>query len=575
MSKSTFNRRAFLKETGVATIGSVTLPPQIASADDEPQSHRLALDWAADLKPFQQVSPPALAPLEVIVFSRMAFGPRPGDLEIFRSLGNTDEERLTAYVDQQLNPDFDDDATLKSRFEALNFQTFTKSVAQLWTDHVRNSGENGGWPYRILPFTETRRATFLRAVYSQWQLNEVLADFWHNHFNVMAHDSIIGPMFVQYDRDVIRPNIFGNFRVMLEAVAKSTAMLYYLDNYINSREGPNENYARELFELHMLGAENYLGSGIPQDDVPGHPDNPIGYVDGDVYEATRCFTGWCVRNSANDAEIRDSGEYFYYSSWHDRFKKDVLGQTMPPDQADEKDGLDVLDLVAQHPRTGRYIARKLCTRLVSDQPTEDLIAQVAQVFSDNWQAADQLKTVIRTILLSDAFRTTWGEKIKRPFEVAVSACRVTNANVHDFEDSDWQQSLRPQYDAVGQPLFQWPPPTGYPDDRETWSSTVPMIQRWRLCTWMVDTWRDGDGNYRLDTLGQLPSETRAASKIVDFWIERIFGRNLASDIRTQFIEFMAEGHHPDFDLDLADEIVQDRLRSLAILMLNSPDFQWR
>jgi len=230
--------------------------------------------------------PPSAA---VIAINRMGFGPRPGDIAAFNALGSDDVERLTAYVDQQINPGSIDDSACDTRIAAAGFTTLNKSLAQLWLDHVE---ADVSWSERMRPFFEIERMAFLRGVHSKRQLTEVLADFWHNHFNVFGYDYWCGPLWVHYDRDVIRGNQLGNFRVMLESVAASPCMLYYLDNYTSSNAGPNENWARELIELHTLEAENYLGV-MRQVDVPlDGSGEPVGYVDDDVFEATRCFTGW-------------------------------------------------------------------------------------------------------------------------------------------------------------------------------------------------------------------------------------------------------------------------------------------
>ena len=338
----------------------------------------------------------------------MAFGPRPGDLEAFQALGGDDESRLETYVDQQLDPESINDEELDARLE--RYTTLTKSQTQLWAEHTR-----GPSSARNQPLHETEAAVFIRAVHSKRQLREVLADFWNNHFNVFPQSGTISSVFSHYDNSVIRPNLLGNFREMLEAVATSPAMLFYLDNYLNINAGPNENYARELFELHTLGADRYLGV-VRQNEVPrDEAGKPVGYVDDDVYEATRSLTGWTVNE--------DTGEFFYRTDRHDRFQKNVLGQFLPPDQPPLADGKMVLDLLASHPGTGRHIAYKLCRRLVADHPSPALVEEVAQVFTATWQAPDQLAQVTRRILLSQEFRLTWGRKVKRPFEVLTSFLR--------------------------------------------------------------------------------------------------------------------------------------------------------
>ncbi|HMN27276.1 MAG TPA: DUF1800 domain-containing protein, partial [Caldilineaceae bacterium] len=414
---------------------------------------------------------------------RLAFGPRAGDIEAFNALAATPEAALEAYVEQQLNPAAIDDSACDALVAGYQFQTLGKSVTQLWTDHVRKEGID--WNERTRPMWETERLTFLRAVYSQRQLVAVLADHWHNHFNIFGRDYWTAPVWVHYDRDVIRGHMLGNFRQMVEAVAQSPAMLYYLDNQSNSGGNPNENYARELFELHTMGAENYFGVKpltIGPDGGFVHPapkdgnGRPLLYVDEDVYGATTCFTGWRVNG--------DTGVFQFDAAAHFPYQKIVLGRAIPASQG-IKDGHDVLDLLSRQVGPARYIARKLCRRLIGDHPPETVVQAAVDTFMANLDAADQLKRVVRTILLSAEFRTTWGEKIKRPFEYAVSLLRAAQA---DFNPTD--DGFRWMYYNTGQELFSWNPPNGYPDFKEPWSGTMPMLQRWRLCNWLIE-WKYG------------------------------------------------------------------------------------
>ena len=261
---TTSNRRDLLKLAAFgagAVSGGLALPaPAVAEGaapGDVPPMRSRPEGRAGD-------TPLTVPPLSGIVLNRAAFGPWPGDIAAFNALGTSDDQRLQVWVDTQLNPAAIPDTDCDNRLANSGFTTLNKTLDQLWAQHILG---NPPWDVRMRPFWETQRATFIRAVYSRRQLKEVLADFWHNHFNVFGDDSIQGPVFVHYDRDVIRANMLGNFRAMLEAVARSTDMMYMLDNYTSSVTGPNENYARELFELHTLGAENYLGV-MRQDDVP-------------------------------------------------------------------------------------------------------------------------------------------------------------------------------------------------------------------------------------------------------------------------------------------------------------------
>jgi uncharacterized protein (DUF1800 family) len=186
----------------------------------------------------------------------------------------------------------------------------------------------------------------------------------------------------------------------------------------------------------------------------------------------------------------------------------------------------VLDLIANHVGTARYISRRLCRRLIGDAPPESIVQVAADVFHSQRAASDQLKQVVRTILLSSEFSATWGEKIKRPFEYTVSLLRASDANFA------WGDSIRYRYEAMGQALFNWRPPDGYPDYKENWSSTMPMLQRWRMCNWLMDGWKvGGDGadkdNLRIDCSSQMPADVTTPSGIVDFWAQRILGRSLS------------------------------------------------
>ena len=499
-------------------------------------------------------------PAAVVALHRMAFGPRPGDVERFNALGGTDPERLEAYVEDQLHPESIDDSALEQRLAAAGFTTLGKSAAQLWADHVAAKPD---WKTRMQPLYETERATFLRALFSACQLREVLADFWHNHFNVYAWDYYAGATWVAWDRDVIRGHIFGNFREMLHATATSPAMLVYLDNHVNSNAGPNENYARELLELHTLGAMNYLGVRL-QSEVPTGADGiPVAYVDGDVYEATRCLTGWTFDD--------DSGEFLYREEWHDRFQKHVLGLFLPADQPPLADGRALLDRVAVHPGTARHIGTKLCRRLIADEPPREVVEAAARVFLDQADAPDQLRRVVRTILLSEAFRTTWGAKVKRPFEIVVGAMRAANVSPRFALDESVTNRLLGYFDRTGQPLFSHRAPDGYPDLAEDWLSTGTLVSTWRTVNWVLATHDDDDVDL-FDVAAETPEDRRSPELLAAHWIERVLGRPATPALHQEIVDFLALGRDPEIPLDLGDEDVAERVRNAVALIAMSPQF---
>ncbi len=513
----------------------------------------------------------------VIALNRMGYGPRPGDIAAFNALGGNDTARMAAYVAQQLDPDSINDSEVEARIAAANFESvdigngLDHYLTLLWAWYINDQAPSGNtsssWPR-----DELIRATFLRAMYSKRQLLEVMVEFWHDHFNVYSSaSSWIRATIPHLDR-ILRNNAFGNFRSMLERVAKAPAMLRYLDNYTSSNAGPNENYSRELFELHTLGAENYLGT-IPQSQVPLDGDGiPIGYVDADVFESTRCFTGWSFAYGTGGDP--DNGLFYYRSDWHDRFQKFVLGNFIPQDQPDLADGKDVLDALASHPGTGRHIARKLCRKFIGDDPPQSVIDAAAGKFTQRWQSGTQIEQVLEVILLSPEFLATWGEKTKRPYELAVSAMRAGGADFTlKMDDGDTSDFLW-RYRSTGQERFAWPAPNGYPDVRGAWASMSPRVQGWRLANWLIDFDDDND-QFFLNVLSQTPGGVRTANELADFWINRILGRPMESGDRAEIVDFMAQGVNPDFDLDLNDDDTRDRVRSMVGLIFMSPDFLWR
>lgn len=573
---SSVDRRQLLRRVALAAGGVSALGSRPAPAIPDPGPARVSMRNPQRPVPTRNGAPP-LPEASIIALNRMGFGPRPGDVAAFNALGASPQERMAAYVAQQLDPESLDDSELQSRLSAAGFESVDLSpdpdtyLATLWDWYINGNAPSGNtsssWPR-----DELVRATFLRGMYSKKQLVEVLTDFWVNHFNININDSSFVRATYAHFNLVLRQNLLGNFRTMLEAVASSTAMLYYLDNYTSSDDGPNENFSRELFELHTLGSENYLGT-MPQSEVPQDTNGiPIGYVDADVFESTRCFTGWSFsRGSGDDG---DTGLFFYRSDDHDRFQKTVLGVFIPQDQDDLVDGRTVLDSLASHPGTGRHIARKLCRRMISDDPSQGVIDTVAAVFTAQWQAPDQLAQVMETILLAPEFLATWGEKVKRPFEIAVGSMRACGADFTlKMEDSDTSSFLF-RYDDAGQDLFTWPAPNGFPDTREAWMRMTPRVMSWRLCNWLIDFDDDG-GNFYLDVLSQTPGGVRTANELADFWIQRILRRAMDPVDREQIVQFMAQGINPDFDLDFSDEDTRDRLRSMVGVILMSPDFLWR
>jgi len=520
-------------------------------------------------------------PIVVRVLDNLTYGATAASIAEFNALGSNDADRIANFVEWQLEWSAIDDSAVEARLAAAGYSTLGKSLTQLWTDHVL---PDPAWEVRIRPAWEVQRAAFVRAVHSKRQLREVLVNFWHDHFNVTASDSDAGPVYVHFDRDVLRKHAFGNFRAMLEDVARSTSMLYYLDNADNSRAGPNENFARELLELHTLGAENYYGFMDPFD-VPKcaeDPDYPVGYTDIDVYETASAFTGWTVKDGHWEYPTENDGNFVYRQSWHDAGPKFLLGMMLNPEQPALKDGRDVLDRLASHPRVAKFICKKLIRRFISDTPNPALVNSAAVVFRQNWQAVDQLERTLRHILLSPLLYNSWGHKQRRPFETMAAAMRVLGSDWTLTVGQTKSDEFMWRMGFTGHTPYEWPAPNGYPDTAPAWSGSNSHAMSWKMLNWLTEA---SDNNVPLAPILQA---TRAgvaqwtATNLVDYWCRRILGYLPAAARRQTLIAFMAQNGHPSTYIiadsnawaanDLKQHFNQERLRSMVSLILMSPEF---
>ena len=524
----------------------------------------------------------AKPPFAVRVLNHLTYGATPELINEFNTPGLTDAARLAAFIDRQMDPASIDDSALEARLTAGGYTTLNKTLAQLWTEHYRNSDFN----IRTRPGREVQRAALVRAVHSRRQLQEVMVDFWQNHFNVHVGNSNAAAVYPHYNRDVIRANVFGNFRVMVEAVGSSTAMLYYLNNNSNTRSGPNENYARELMELHTFGAENYLGFVSPADvpPCPEDPSFPIGYTDLDVYDTAAAFTGWTIADGRNGTA--DTGQFAYVQSVHDAGPKLVLGMYILPEQPIMKDGRDILDRVCRHPRVARHICRKLVQYFVGDIPDASLIESAAQIWLANWQSPSQIRLTLRHILLSPEFQSSWGRKRRRPFEQMAAALRGMLSEWTLLPYSSRSDDFMRRLGSTGHVPYNWPAPNGFPDIAPAWAGSNSMVMTWRMLNWLTET-SDDTGAPLSPVLAMTRGRvaTWTADNLVDFWSRRLLGRTLTGQRRQQIVGFMAQNGNPatyvieDSDVssrsDMKRHYNHQRLRSMVSLILMSPEFASR
>lgn len=519
-------------------------------------------------------------PAETVFLRRVTFGIAPaghyaptdkGDLVAFRAGGSNLTSRVNAWVDKQLNIPSDVVKTDITNRISNSYRTIGLTVSQEWDRFLRRRGQYKSEP-RERPLIEAEYLSFQRSIYSKYQLFERLAMFWHDHFSVYGYDFYPRCTWGTWDK-TIRTGVMGNFYQFLLSTAEHPAMLYYLDNYSNSRSGPNENYARELLELHTLGAMNYVGLKKQKDvDVYTARDNvpsswvgaPKGYVDADVYEATRVLTGWHVDDRDS---TKDTGEFVYRSDEADQFQKRVLGHEYDAngngdeykdarfgsasDDSKLRQGRHMLWRLATHPGTARHIAWKLVRHFISDTPPEAAVSAVAKTFLDNADRPDQLKRCYQTLFKHPAMRdtSTWGEQKARPTEMVIHACRVMGCQ-RDFrpygvdEKRDDPLAFQAQQSGTfvtyymsftGHRQFHWRPPNGYPQDASYWLSSNSMVQTWKTIEKMaeyysynfLDDSRDHDVPLMTIlpiTLKQFPDRAKQTPRnIVKFWATRVWG----------------------------------------------------
>ncbi len=532
----------------------------------------------------------------VHVLNRLGFGPAPGDIERVRRMG------LDKYIDQQLHPERIPDTEMTTRLRG--FETLGKSSRDLAENYflpakaerrraqrqaaadpsmrpgddpaatdkdkraMRTPGQVEAMQAERRVLGELAQQKMLRAIYSNRQLEEAMVDFWFNHFNVFAGKGQTRVYLTEYERDAIRPHVFGKFRKLLGATAESPAMLFYLDNWQSSApagartdeqlrlnaglmrqrpgrnggtgdamkdgtpagrglpgsvqnrrpRGLNENYARELMELHTLGVDS-------------------GYTQKDVQEIARAFTGWTI------ASPQQSGGFRYEPRMHDDGEKIVLGRRIKAGGG-QKDGEQVLDILAAHPATSRFIATKLTRRFVADEPPAPLVERAAARFR---QTGGDIRETVRAIVTSPEFfaGAAYRAKVKSPFEFVTSAVRATKMEA--ASTLPLVQAMR----ELGMPLYQCQPPTGYADRADAWVNTGALLNRMNFAVSLTD------GRMRGMRSLAAPSPDRNGAAPPDTIVEGVRA-GMAGDISDSTKSIVARATAP---------------AQAAALLLGSPEFQ--
>jgi uncharacterized protein (DUF1800 family) len=504
----------------------------------------------------------------VHVLNRLAYGPSPSSLDEVRQMG------AEAWIQSQLHPDSVEDKAVDAKL--ANFRSLHMSTAErlsAYQPEAKLAKERGLDPQdpetrakllEALPMSALPRqmglelvaAKLIRAAESRRQLQEVLLDFWFNHFNVAAQKGAVRWMLASYEEEALRPHLFGSFRALLGAVAHHPAMLFYLDNWTSTREGfdmaalrragapvpkklaevgklgLNENYARELLELHTLGVEG-------------------GYTQADVREVARCFTGWGIEKP------RQVGTFAFHPLAHDSAEKHVLGQTIPAGGAME-DGEHVLDLLAAHPSTAHFLARKLAQKFVADDPPPALVERLARTYL---ATHGDLTAVYLALFRSPEFWSdqAFNGKTKTPLEFAVSAVRALGGTT--YGDAALVKAL----DGMGEPLYRAQPPTGWPEVATPWVNAGALVTRINFALALTAGRIPG-------TEVPLPNDVHASSPsaAVDALARTVLHQPLSETTRATLVRAVGQGENdvmPDGETRPVDQA------KVAGLLLGSPEFQ--
>lgn len=448
---NTINRREFV----VTGVGAVALSAAIFKS---------VQGWLGDLgqyvgrnlaRPLHgPLTPPASTDIDPVahLLNRFTFGPGPGDHARVTDIG------IDAFLEEQLAPEKIDDAICDRAISRFS---------EAWWEPLGEAYEESD--ESLTPIL--RRVSLLRAIYSKRQLFEVMCSFWSDHFNIDPGKGDCRFAKIDDDRQVVRSHALGNFRDILKASALSPAMLWYLDGRANTRlnpdEKPNENYARELMELHTLGVHG-------------------GYSQKDVMEVARCLTGWTILAKKDDgfsgdllSPMKDRAKVVFRQEAHDDGPKHVLGQDIPAGLG-EGDLDRVIDIVATHPSTARFLAGKLCARFIADAPPTAAVEAVAQGFA---ASHGDIKTTLRTLIATPEFQQSPGQKFKRPIQFIVSALRASNA------ETDADRGILSYLERMGQVPFGYPTPDGYPVVAEAWHPT--LLWRWKFALALSNNEIDG------------------------------------------------------------------------------------
>lgn len=492
----TLSRRDFLRLGALVTASA-------ALSSCAPVYRRLAGDLPA-------VRWNPLSAGDFLALNRLTFGPRVEERARFAEIG------LQAWIEEQLA--FESINDFDVEFQLAPFKTLTMAANEL--EAISNElFEN--YNREKVP-NELRQGTLVRQLYSKRQLYEVMVEFWSDHFNIFVEKGNCFYLKTVDDREVIRRHALGSFHDLAWASAHSPAMMTYLDNQANHKGAPNENYARELMELHTLGVEG-------------------GYSQKDVMELARCLTGWNVK------EHFWLGDFVFREDLHDTGTKNVLGTSIA--NAGIKEAEQVIEMLVTHPSAAHFISTKLTRRFIADEPPQQIIQKAAQTFLDT---KGDIKSVLRVILLDGLPLAQ--PKYKRPVNFVLSALRMLNVETDGA-------ALHDHLLRMGQLHFNWPTPDGYPDRSEAWQGN--LMPRWQFAFELIRDEIKGT-KHNLRALMDVSSSGSLGGD-VDSLASLLLDAPLAPLARDELIDSVRSAGATD----------EEALQIIAAGLIASPAFQWR
>jgi uncharacterized protein (DUF1800 family) len=511
----------------------------------------LAAGAAASVVPVRRASaaPPVGAPIDidpgaaiVRLVSRSTFGVNSAELARAAQLG------YSGYLEEQLNPSGLDDSALESRIAVgVGTQGQSGYIAPLTTLVMTGQQlfDTAVVSNTATPRDELIDATILRAVYSKKQLLQRMVEFWGDHFSLPNSEEPLRQLRIAFDRDVIRPHALGSFPAMLTASATSAAMMDYLTNDQNRASSINENYAREIMELHTVGVS-------------------AGYTQDDIVKIARCFTGWTWWSASSSGVNR--GTFRYDSTGHDTNAKVFSGSGVFPANwtipsrfptLGQQDGFDVINYLAAHPETAAYIAKKLCVKFLGPSVPQSVIDAVAQIYlnASNPMGIGDIKAMMRYIL-QPALVVASPMLYKRPFHLAVSSMRIAPTTI--FSGS----GIRSNLSSMGHLPFAWQEPDGYPDTTIYWSGL--QLPRWN---WAARLPTAGVSSTTMDvtsTVAGLLTGATTAAQVMNIIDQQVFLNEMPASERTRLLAYLPPSGAPSTTI---------RQETLG-LALSAPGFQW-